>query len=161
VVTYGADVYDSGKIFRHFFNGGHDMTGRMLERAVVREIPRLFGIRIEEDEYEPYFSCDDVVYVDSGIIPKPDEICFVIIGHEAFFRFFDGNDGRETRFTRLNDLSRQDVIGNQSPSQPIIMRVMGVRRGLRLYTLEQNSAFNSYARKVNNFGLLLANSGSC
>jgi hypothetical protein len=104
------------------------MAERLRERAVVWEIPRFFGIRIEGNEYEPLFSCDDVVYVDSGIIPEPDEICFVILGRKACFRLFEGSDGRQTRFTRINDFARHDVIGSESPSQPIMMRVMGSRR---------------------------------
>lgn len=114
------------------------MTERMQEGAVARGIPRFFGIRIEGNEYEPFFSCDDVVYVDSGIVPDPDEICFVILGRKACFRLFDGHDGHQTRFTRIDDLARQEVIGDESPWQPIMMRVMGVQKGPRLYPLRRN-----------------------
>lgn len=120
------------------------MTDRLQARADVREIPRFFGIRIEGNEYEPVFSCDDVVYVDSGIIPDPDEICFVILGRKACFRLFEGHDGHRTRFTRINDFARHDVIGIESPSQPIIMRVMGVQKGPRLYPLRRNGALNGH-----------------
>lgn len=120
------------------------MTERMRERVVGWDIPRFFGIRIEGNEYEPFFSLNDVVYVDAGITPDPNEICFVILGRKSCFRYFDGNDGRETRFTRINDLASQDVIYSESPSQPIIMRVMGVRRGLRLYPLRRNVASSRY-----------------
>ena len=132
------------------------MTERIQERAVVWETPRFFGIRIEGNEYEPFFSRDDVVYVDAGISPAPDEICFVIFGRKACFRFFDGRDGRETRFTRINDLSDQDVIGSESPLQPIIMRVMGVRRGLRLYPLRRNAASCRDPEMADDLGLLSA-----
>jgi len=120
------------------------MTARLQERAVVWEIPRFFGIRIEGNEYEPFFSCDDVVYVDSGIIPDPDEICFVILGRKACFRLFEGHDGRQTRFTRINDFAAHDVVGSDSPSQPVMMRVMGVQKGPRLYPLRRNGASNGH-----------------
>lgn len=118
------------------------MTERLQERGDVWRIPRFFGIRIEGNEYEPLFSCDDVVYVDAGIIPDPDEVCFVILGRKACFRLFEGKDDRQTRFTRINDFTRQDVIGSESFSQPIIMRVMGVQKGLRLYPLRRNGSSN-------------------
>ena len=116
------------------------MTGRRQEGEVVWQIPRFFGIRIEGSEYEPLFSCNDVVYVDAGIVPDPDEICFVILGRKAGFRLFEGNDGRRTRLCRLDDFGRHDVIGSESPLQPIVMRVEGVRKGPRLYPLRRNGA---------------------
>ncbi len=136
------------------------MAERLRERAVVWEIPRFFGIRIEGNEYEPLFSCDDVVYVDSGIIPEPDEICFVILGRKACFRLFEGSDGRQTRFTRINDFARHDVIGSESPSQPIMMRVMGVQKGPRMYPLRRNGASNAHPGLVGAPGPLPAGRSS-
>jgi hypothetical protein len=137
------------------------MTERLQERAVVWEIPRFFGIRIEGSEYEPFFSCDDVVYVDSGIVPDPDEICFVILGRKACFRLFDGNDGRQTRFTRINDFAAHDVVGSESLFQPIIMRVMVVQKGTRLYPLRRKGASNGYPGLVFAPGPLPLDRASC
>lgn len=130
------------------------MTERLQEHAVVWEIPRFFGIRIEGSEYEPLFSCDDVVYVDAGITPDPDEICFVILGRKACFRLFDGHDGHQSRFTRINDFGRHDVIVNDSPVQPIIMRVMGVQKGTRLYPLRRNDTWSGCPGPVDDLGPL-------
>lgn len=137
------------------------MTDRSQARADVREIPRVFGIRIEGNEYEPLFSCDDVVYVDSGIIPDPDEICFVILGRKSCFRLFEGHDGRQTRFTRINDFARHDVIGVESPFQPIIMRVMGVQKGPRLYPLRRNGCSSGPPGLVGAPGPLPLDRASC
>jgi len=132
------------------------MTQRLQDRAVCLQVPRVFGIRIEGNEYEPLFSSDDVVYVDSGIIPDPDEICFVILGSRACFRLFEGCDGRQTRFSRINDFARHDVIGSESPFQPIMMRVMGVRKGPRLYPLRRSGAPTRDPGPVDGLGPLSA-----